>query len=103
MDKETKEFLERELKQYWDNKDILKANKSNLMSTRTIFLVEQRMRYIENAYKQLRPFEKAVYNLIFKDGYDWTYCEANKNISKWTYYNVYNKSIELLAKEWGYL
>ena len=106
MNKETKDFLEREMKQYWNNKDILnmlKSSKLNSMSTRSLLIVEQRMKYIENAYNQLRPFEKAVYNLIFKDCYDWTYCEANKNISKSTYYNIYNKSIELLAKEWGYL
>lgn len=102
LSKEIKNRMDRELRQYWTNKKELKdMEKRNTDSTRKYIYVTQRIEYIENAIKQLKPFEKEVFILIFKNGYDWIYCEANKNIAKSTYYNIYNKIIRLLAEEWG--
>ena len=119
--------MERELRQYWTNKDKLtKLEKSiieesassgqpsknsisdptaakviKLTSTRVILYCQERVQYVENVIKKLNTFEKEVFELIFKHGCNFTYCEQVKNINKNTYYNVYNKCIFLLAQEWG--
>lgn len=102
LSKEVKKRMEKELRQYYQNKkqlNILKMH--NEASTRKYLYIEQRLLYVENVYNKLKPFEKEVYNLIFKENCDSVYVETNKNISKSTYYNVFNKSIYLLAAEWG--
>jgi len=111
IDKEVKKHMERELRQYCTNKKQIQKIEHEIMfnstdnikntSTRTILYLKQRILYIENVIKQLKPFEKEVVELIFFKGYDWIYCENVKNITKSTYYNIYNKSIKLLAEEWG--
>lgn len=104
ISKEFKNIMERELRQYWDNKkkiDGLKQDSSKLASTRSILYCQERVNYIENVIKRLDDFEKDIFYLIFKEGCDSKYCETMHNISRWTYYNVYNKSIRYLAEEWG--
>lgn len=101
LSKEVKKRMEREFKQYWDNKKKLEQLKQSSQSSRAILLCEERMKYIENVMKQLNPFELQVFHYIFKECCDCIYCETTYNISKSTYYNIYNKSIRLLAEEWG--
>lgn len=111
IDKEVKKYMEREFRQYSTNKkqiekleNEINSNSSEKIkntSTRTILYLKQRILYIENVIKQLKPFEKEVFDLIFKEGCDWIYCETMKSINKTTYYNIYNKCIKLLAEEWG--
>lgn len=117
--KELKKRMERELRQYYYNKKKLNKLKNDIIneknktkdptgttvtkveSTRSLLYLEERIEYVENVYNKLRPFEQEVYDLIFKEGCDFTYCETNKNVSRTTYYNILNKSVYLLAEEWG--
>lgn len=109
INKESKKFYERELRQYWENKKRLynlldKAEKNlndDYTSSRTIIYLQERMQNIEIAIQQLKPFEKEIFNLIFKENLDWKVCKFRKNIDKNTYYNIFNKAIYLLAKEFG--
>lgn len=102
LSKETKKLMERELRQYKDNKRLLNKLKEDTTSpSRALLICENRMKYIENVINSLTPFEKQMFEYIFYKNYDWIYCESNYNISKSTYYNIYNKCINLLAKEWG--
>ena len=109
LSKESKRFYERELRQYWKNKEKLcnllvkqqNSPKNNFMSSRTIIYLQDRIDYIENTIKQLNDFEKEVFLMIFKENCTWLYCETNKNINKNTYYNIFNKIIYLLAQEFG--
>ena len=100
--REVKKQMERELRQYYENKNILeKIKKNNSESTRRLLYLETRILYVENVLKRLNPFEKEVFHLIYKDGADCVYCQTIKNISKSTYYNIINKCIRFLAEEWG--
>lgn len=119
LPRELKKRMEREIRQYEGNKKKLDRIKNDLIdekeydvdstgkkvtrieATRRLIYLEERLMYIEKAYNRLRPFEQEVYDLIFKQGCDCVYCEAQKNISKTTYYNIYNKSVYYLAEEWG--
>lgn len=128
ISKEVRKRMIRELQQYWDNKkklerlerDIIDSTPTSdgqprstttsdttaqkalkLVSTRSILYCRERIQYIENIRNQLNDFEKNMFNKIFKDKCNWKYCEANYNISKNTYYAIFNKCIYLLAKEWG--
>lgn len=101
LDKEIKKRMERELRQYYDNKKKLEILKNTTAETRRLAYLEERLKYVENVYNRLKPFEREVYNLIFKENCDSLYCETSKNISKTTYYNILNKSILYLAEEWG--
>ena len=102
LSKETKNFLERELRQYKENKRLLeKLNKHDKIPSRAILICENRVRYIENVFNKLSPFEKQMFEYVFYKNYDCTYCEMHFNISKSTYYNIYNKCINLLAEELG--
>ena len=104
LSKETKKLMERELRQYKENKRLLNKLKEDTTSpSRTLLICEDRMKYVENVLKKLTPFEKQMFENIFYKNYDWVYCEANFHISKFTYYNIYNKCINLLAEEWGRL
>lgn len=127
LPQELKKRMMRELYQYWDNvkkldritKEIIEESassdgqpKSNrksdptqqkalkLMSTRSIQLLNERILYVTRVINRLKPFERDVFNLIFKEKCDWVYCETQKGISKTTYYNILNKSIYFLAEEW---
>ena len=91
LSKETKILMDREFRQYKENKRLLN------------FLNQKRMEYIEKIFNNLTPFEKQMYDYIFAKNYDWAFCETHFNISKSTYYNLYNKFINSLAKEWGLL
>ncbi len=119
LPKELKNRMERELRQYYDNKkklDKLKlslieerprtedptGNKvSGLESTRSLIYLEERLHYVENVYNRLRPYEQKIYNLIFKECCNPLYCEVEESISRSTYYNIFNKSLYYLAEEWG--
>ena len=104
MQKEVKKLMEQELRQYKYNKCLLERLKlNNKNPSRAILICEDRMKCIENIYNNLTPFEKKMFERIFYDNYDWKYCETNFNISKSTYYNLHNKFINSLAKEWGLL
>lgn len=102
LSKETKKMMDREFRQYKDNKRLLNRLKADTtISTRILLICEDRIRYIENVYNRLSPFEKQVFEYIFYKNFDSIYCELNFNISKSTYYNIYNKCIKKLAEEWG--
>lgn len=118
LPKELKNRMERELRQYYDNKKKLDRLKNSIIqeknvskdptghkvstfeNTRSLVYLEERLHYVENVYQRLNPFEQEVYDLIFKQKANVVYCE-NKNISRSTYYNIMNKSIYYLAEEWG--
>ncbi len=106
LPKELKNRMERELRQYYDNRKKLDKLKARFEencpnSSRSLMYLEERLSYVENVYKRLKPFEQEVYNLIFKEKCNSTYCQTMKQIDKTTYYNIYNKSIYFLAEEWG--
>lgn len=73
----------------------------NKTSTRRLLTIESRLRAIERAFKMLVPEEMEVVELIFKEGKSQIYTEMNNNISKDTYYNIMNKTIWLVAREFG--
>lgn len=81
-----------------ENKTIKIINKT---STRRLLTIESRIRAIERAFKMLVPEEMEVVELIFKEGKSQIYTEMNNNISKDTYYNTMNKTIWLVAVEFG--
>ena len=104
LEKEVKNRMDRELKQYYDNRaklDRLKASLINNNSSRSLLYIEERLHYVENTYNRLKPYEQEVFKLIFKDQCNPIYCETMKNIGRSTYYNVYNKCLYYLAEEWG--
>ena len=102
MQKEIKKQMERELRQYYTNKKLLNKIKNDMKQpTRKLLYLEERITYIDNVLIKLNDFERSVFDLIYKDGADWLYCQTRKNISKSTYYNIINKCITLLAEEWG--
>ncbi len=100
LSKELKKQMERELRQYTENKHIFETVQNNI-STRTMLIIAQRIKYVENVYSNLKDFEKQIFNFIFVQHKDCLYCERNHNISKSTYYNILNKCVILLAQEWG--
>ena len=104
LSKETKILMDREFRQYKENKRLLNFLKEDdLNPSRVLLICQKRMEYIEKIYNNLTPFEKQMYDYIFHKNYDWAYCETHFNVSKSTYYNCYNKYINSLAKEWGIL
>ena len=84
LPKELKNKMERELRQYYYNKkklDRLKATLlNNNISSRSLLYLEERLQYVENAYKRLKPYEQKVYDLIFKDCCDPLYLRVIKTI-----------------------
>lgn len=101
LSKEVKQYMERELRQYYYNKKKLKKLREETTSTRKLIYLEERLYYVENVYKRLKPFEQEIYDFIFKEGYNAKYCETQKGVSKTTYYNILNKSLCYLAEEYG--
>ena len=99
LSKELKKYYERELKQYGNNKNKLKYMEN--LNTRTILFLTERINCIEAVINRLDDFEKEVFYLIFRDNASWLYCKNIKNISKTTYYNIFNKCIYMLAEEVG--
>lgn len=100
LPKELKQRMEMEIRQYEDNKKKKEKLKSK-GTTRQLLYIEERLHYVEIAYKRLKKSEQEVYDLIFKKDCNWLYCQTMYNIDKNTYYTVYNKSLFLLAQEWG--
>lgn len=106
---ESKKYYERELRQYWKNKIKLssllikeqKSLKTASVSSRTVLYLQEHIENIETVIHKLKPFERDVFELIFKDNLDWKYCKVEKNIDKSTYYNIFNKCIVMLAEEYG--
>ena len=101
LPKDVKEKMEREIRQYNHNKKKLERLKMFEANTRQFLYLEEKLQYVENVYKSLREDEQQIYDLIFKDNCNWLYCQTIYNIDKNTYYNIYNKSLYLLAQEWG--
>lgn len=99
LPKELKLRMIREIKQYEQNKKKLQSLQQK--STRQYLYLEERLFYVEKAYMNLSESEKNVYNKIFKEGCNWKFCQTIFNIDKDTYYKVFNKSLYLLAEEWG--
>ena len=100
LPKDIKEKMEREIRQYDSNKKKLEKIKQS-GSTRQLLYIEERLEHVETAYELLKEDEQKIYNYIFKKGCNWLYCQTMYNIDKNTYYTVYNKSLYLLAQEWG--
>lgn len=100
LPKEIKEKMEREIRQYDNNKKKLEKIKQS-GSTRQLLYLEERLEHVKTAYELLKKEEQEIYSLIFKKGCNWLYCQTMHNIDKNTYYTVYNKSLYLLAQEWG--
>ena len=101
LSKEVKQRMERELRQYYYNKRKLEKLRKETANTRKLLYLEERLYYVENTYKRLKPFEQEIYNFIFREGYNAKYCEAQQGVSKTTYYNILNKSLYYLAEEYG--
>lgn len=81
-----------------ENKAIRIINKT---STRRLLTIESRLKAIEKVFDRLIEEDMEVVKLIFKEGKSQIYTEMHNNISKDTYYNVMNKTIWLVAKEFG--
>lgn len=124
-----KKKMENELYQYWDNEkelkelqnDIIESSpepsdgqpRSNVTSnlteqkaiklrtTRTILVIERRLKYIENAIARLNNDEKKIFEIIFKEKHNQKMAETYKYVSKDSYYNTYNKIIYYTAVEFG--
>ena len=104
LSKEMKKIMDREFRQFQENKRLLKYLKEgNVIPSRAILICERRINYIEYIYNSLTPFEKQMFENIFYKNLDCSYCETHFGISKSTYYNIYNKCINLLAETWGKL
>lgn len=109
LSRESKKFYERELRQYWKNKEKLgnllskkeKQLQNDYTSCRTIIYLQEHIDYIETVIRKMKPTEKEIFEMIFKENLDWQYCKTKRNIDKNTYYNIFNKSIYLLAEEFG--
>ncbi len=102
LPKEIKMKMIREIKQYEHNKKKLQFLKDkNQESTRNFLYLEEKLYYVEQAYMNLNDSEKDVYNKIFRERCNWKFCQTIFNIDKDTYYKVFNKSLYLLAEEWG--
>lgn len=95
--------MEREIKQYDQNKKKLEhlKTKQKGISTNRFFYLEERIFYVEKVYNSLNENEKKVYDMIFKEGCNWLYCQTMYNIDKHTYYDIYNKILYFLAEEFG--
>lgn len=103
--KELKNKMEKELRQYWDNvdkldrleRDIIEESGGNdgqprsnitsdttsqkamkIMSTRSILVLHERILYVKRTIDRLKPFEREVFYMIFKDNCDCLYCETMK-------------------------
>jgi len=72
-----------------------------LRTTRSILVLERRLRYIENVISRLDDDEKEIFKIIFKYRYSQKNAETYKYISADTYYNVYRKVIYYTAVEFG--
>ena len=97
LSKDLKKRMEKELRQYWGNikkieqleKEIIEESgtgntqgKTNvtsdptsqkvlkLISTRSLILLNQRIMYVANTINRLKPFEKEIFNLIFRENRD---------------------------------
>lgn len=103
LPKEIKQYYERELKQYKQNKKKLEMalQGHKKISSRTILFLENRINNIETVIRQLNDFEQEVFDMIFNKKYDWLYCKTMKNVDKNTYYNILNKCVYMLAQEEG--
>lgn len=79
-----------------------KAEKiEELKSTKSILLLERKLKAIERVFKRLTKEEYEVVELIFKKGQSQIYTQMHNYINKDTYYNTYNKVIYLTAVEFG--
>jgi len=68
MTRETKKFMEREIRQYNYNKHKLEGLKQNTkISTRRLLYLEERIYYVEHSYNRLNDEDKKIYDLIFKE------------------------------------
>ena len=87
-------FAAREIKEFaWYKGHPINYSLNDVVRTQELQPV-----YVEG---ELYVFEKEVFTFIFKNNYTWLYCETHKNIHKNTYYNIFNKAIYKLAKEFG--
>lgn len=105
LPKELKNKMEKELRQYWDNinklerleNEIIEETGGNdgqprgtlmsdptsqkaikLLSTRSLIVLNERILYVTKTINRLKPFEREVFNMIFKDNCDCLYCETMK-------------------------
>lgn len=108
LSKESKKYYIRELHQYWRNKEKLHNMLDNCNSfeferipTRTLVFLQERIFHVEAVMCQLKPYELDIFDMIFRQNLDWLFCKSSKNIDKNTYYTVLNKSVFLLAQEFG--
>lgn len=102
LPKDIKKKMKRELMQYYENIELLQRLKeSEKVATRRYIYIEQQLQYVRNVINALNSAEKEAFEIIFKEKYDFSSKKAHKYISRATYYRVYNKSIYLLAEEWG--
>lgn len=99
--KDVRERMEREIRQYDGNRKKLERLKKVGENTRKLLYLEERLEYVERAYNRLKPFEKQIYELIFKENCNWLYCQTMHQIDKNTYYATYHKALFYLAEEWG--
>ena len=101
LPKEIKKYYERELSQYWNNKELIKNIETTKLNTRRIIFLEKRIQNIEEVISRLSEMELTVFKYIFKYNMDWRFCLTTKNIDKNTYYSILNKVIYMLAEEEG--
>lgn len=74
---------------------------ANLRSSKSILLLERKLKAIEKVFSRLSKEEYEIVELIFKKGQSQIYTQMHNYINKDTYYNTYNKVIYLTAVEFG--
>lgn len=72
-----------------------------LISSRSILIVTDKIKKIENALNKLTVDEREIAELIFIKGHSQLYAQTYDYISKETYYHIKNKTIYLAAIEYG--
>ena len=125
-----KQNVENELRQYYNNLEILKEEEKNILdespappdgqpkgngvgnptenkvlklNTRTLLLTRRRLDGITKVKEALCKEDKDLFELIYKEGFTARLAYTYKGISEDTFYNVKRKIQYLVAIELGYI
>lgn len=92
-------YIKNELYDYKKNKKKIKEIQTTNTSTRTLLIATQRIQRIETVFNNLSDEEKEIAEKIFFEKCNQVYMEINHYVTKDMYYNLMNKVIYLIAKE----
>ena len=130
MPKWVKENVENELRQYYNNLEILEEEENNILdespappdgqpkgngvgkpteskamklNTRTLLLTRRRLDGITKVKDVLCKEDQVLFELMYKDGFNARLARTYKGISEDTFYSVKRKIQYLVAIELGYI